>query len=159
MIPGIDEDSFVGTAKIGDTVHLPCPLTNVHQGLISLYEVRWRKGDIDIAKRDPKYIKQLNHTLVIRDFDEDDTESSFYCYIRMIGTDDLGGEYPVSGPRRLAKLGEFWREEEGKRWEVEGSEREGWKEGSGNWAAKEIVFFSFNDDISPDPIPVPIPLV
>ena len=131
MIPGIDEDSFVGTAKIEDTVHLPCPLTNVHQELISLYEVRWRKGDIDIAKRDPKYIKQLNHTLVIRDFDEDDTESSFYCYIRMIGTDDLGGDYPVSGPRRLAKLGELWREEEGKK--VGGGGRgEGGMEG-GKW--------------------------
>ena len=32
---------------------------------------------------------------------------------------------------------------------MEGEEREGWKEGSGNWAARGIVFFSFNDDISP----------
>lgn len=105
MIPGFRNNQFVGTAVKGDTVHLPCQLTNTHPGL-SLYEVRWRRGDDEIVNEE-RYSKMPNNSLIINDFQEEDTEHSYYCYITKIGSDDFGGNYPVSGPRRLLMLGEL----------------------------------------------------
>ena len=105
MIPGFHNNQFVGTAVKGDTVHLPCQLTNIHPGL-SLYEVRWRRGDDNIVYGE-RYSKMTNNSLVIEDFQEEDTKHSYYCYITKIGSDDFGGNYPVSGPRQLRMLGEL----------------------------------------------------
>ena len=106
VYPRLHEVHFVGTAKEGDTVHLPCPLHTLHGGPSSLYLIRWSQENHDIVYGN-KYSKLPNHILVIRDFNESDTENSFYCKMRRIGSDDLGENYLVSGPRQLRVLGEL----------------------------------------------------
>ncbi len=96
----------MGTAIEGDTVRLPCHLTNMHPRLSSLYWVQWRR-DNDEIRYENRYSKGHDNSLVIRDFDEEDTGKSFNCYIRQIGSYDFQGEYPESGPRRLLMLGEL----------------------------------------------------
>ena len=131
VIPGFHNNQFVGTAMKGDTVHLPCQLTNMHEGLNQdLYEVRWRQGDDNIVYGE-RYSKMTDNSLVIEDFQEEDTNHRYYCYITKIGSDNFGGNYPVSGPRQLFLLGELWRAREGG---VSGWE--GWSEkgcGSERW--------------------------
>ena len=105
-MPGFADDHFVGTAIEGDTVRLPCQLTNMHPNLSSLYLVQWRRDNNEIRYGN-KYSKLPNNSLVIKDFDEEDTGKSFNCYIEMIGSYDFSGEYPESGPRRLLMLGEL----------------------------------------------------
>ena len=96
----------MGTAIEGDTVHLPCNLTNMHPHLSSAYVVEWRRDDEEIGYGN-KYSKEHDNSLVIKDFDEEDTGKSFNCYIRKIGSYDFRGEYPESGPRQLLMLGEL----------------------------------------------------
>ena len=106
VVPGFADDHFVGTAIEGDTVHLPCQLTNLHPNLRNLYVVRWRR-DNDEIRYGNKYSKLLNNSLVIKDFNEEDTGKSFTCYISQIGSYTFQGEYPESGPRQLLMGGEL----------------------------------------------------
>ena len=46
------------------------------------------------------------NSLVISDFSKEDTKHVYQCTVTRIGTDDLHGLYPRSGPRRLCLLGE-----------------------------------------------------
>lgn len=95
----------MGTAKEGDTVHLPCQLTNIHPNLSSLYLVEWRQDGEDIVYGN-KYSKLPNNSLVIKDFDKEDTEKRFYCHVGKIGNEVLQ-LYSVWGLRVLLMLGEL----------------------------------------------------
>ena len=106
VVPGFADDHFVGTAIEGDTVRLPCQLTNMHPNLSSLYMVQWRQDNAEISYGN-KYSKLHDNSLIIEDFDEEDTGKSFYCYIRQIGSYNFQGEYPESGPGQLLMLGEL----------------------------------------------------
>ena len=104
VVPGFADVHFVGTAIEGDTVHLPCQLTNMHPNLRNLYMVQWRRDNAEISFGN-KYSKLPNNSLIIKDFDVEYTGKSFTCYIRQIGSYNFQGEYPESGPRQLLMLG------------------------------------------------------
>lgn len=90
---------------VGDTVRLPCQLTNTHPELerSGLYTVQWISDRGDLRGR--RYSKLRDNYLVIADFSEEDTKYVYQCRITRIGSDDLRGLYPHSGPRRLRLLG------------------------------------------------------
>ena len=90
----------------GDTIRLPCQLTNTHPELeeSGLYTVQWisSRGDLN----EGRYSKLRDNYLIFTNFSKEDTEYVYQCMVTMIGTDDLHGLYPRSGPRRLHLLGE-----------------------------------------------------
>ena len=87
----------------GDTVRLPCQLTNTHPELerSGLYIVQWISDRADLRGR--RYSKDRDNYLIFTNFSKEDTEYVYQCMVIVIGTDDL---YPRSGPRRLRLLGE-----------------------------------------------------
>lgn len=92
-------------------MRLPCKLTSTHRELqwAGLYTVRWISSNGDMPGA--RFSKQRDNSLIITDLSKEDTEYNYYCTVTRIGSDDLHGNYPRSGPKQLHLLGELQRRE------------------------------------------------